>query len=144
MKIKRIEFMGEIRDIHNDNVDVLVETEDGYNYIIVVVTLQDLLEEMNQEKVNFVQPCSPKIIVKKLTKEIVTEAIQAYAEDEGYWLKLCHFGDALHISSFNKLEVEHRREQKEFAILHGLEELQDDIKKLEKLDSLEKSKLVDR
>ena len=42
-------------------------------------TPQDLLEE----------------IVKKLTKEILTEAIEAYGEDDGYWLKLHHFSDEL-------------------------------------------------
>ena len=47
-------------------------------------TLQDLLEEMNQEKSNYLRPGTYNIIVKKLTKEIVTEVIQAYAEDDGY------------------------------------------------------------
>ena len=110
MKIKRIEFMEEITDVHNDNIDVLVENEDGYNYIIGVGTPQDLLEEMNQEKTNFVRPGTLKIIVKKLTKEIVTEAIQAYAEDTGYWLKLHQFANSIDISIFNKLEAEHRKE----------------------------------
>lgn len=53
MKIKRIEFMEEITDVDNDNIDVLVENENGYKYIIGVGTPQDLLEEMNQEKANF-------------------------------------------------------------------------------------------
>ena len=110
MKIKRIEFMEEIRDADNDNIDVLVENEDGYKYIIGVGTPQDLLEEMNQEKANYVQPGTPNIIVKKLTKEIVTEAIQAYAEDDGYWLKLHQFANSIDISIFNKLEAEHRKE----------------------------------
>ena len=64
MKIKRIEFMEEITDVDNDNIDVLVENEDGYKYIIGVGTPQDLLEEMNQEKVNCVRPGTPKIIIK--------------------------------------------------------------------------------
>ena len=110
MKIKRIEFMEEIRDENNDNVDVCVENEDGYNYIVTVGTPQDLLEEMNQEKTNFVRPGSLMIIVKKLTKEIVTEAIQAYAENDAYWLKLHHFAIDIDMSIFNKLEVEHRKE----------------------------------
>jgi len=110
MKIKRIEFMEEITDVHNDNIDVLIENEEGYNYIISVGTPQDLLEEMNQEKTNFVGPGNLKIIVKKLTKEIVTEAIQAYAEDTGYWLKLHQFANSIDISIFNKLEAEHRKE----------------------------------
>ena len=110
MKIKRIEFMEEIRDVDNDNIDVLVESEDGYKYIIVVGTPQDLLEEMKQEKSNYVRPGTINIIVKKLTREIVTEAIQAYAEDDGYWLKLHHFANLIDMSVFNKLEEEHRKE----------------------------------
>ncbi len=46
MKIKRIEFIEEITDVDNDNIDVLVENEDGYKYIIGVGTPQYLLEEM--------------------------------------------------------------------------------------------------
>lgn len=90
---------------------------------------------MSQEKTNFIRPGIPMIIMKKLTKEIVREAIEAY----GYWLKFYHFADSVDI--YNKLEAEYR---KEFAILRGLEKLRDDIKKLEKLDNLEKSKLVHR
>jgi hypothetical protein len=109
MKIKRIEFMEEIRDVINDNIDVIVENEDGYIYTVSVGTPLDLLEEMKQEKTNFVRPGTPMIIVKKLTKEIVTEAIQAYAEDDGYWLKLHQFADDIDISILNKLEEEHRK-----------------------------------
>lgn len=83
------------------------------------------------------------IIVKKLTKEIVPEAIQAYGKDDGYWFKLHHFADSIDIYVLNKLEAEYRKEGKEFVILRGLEKLQDDISKLEKLDNLKKSKLVD-
>jgi len=144
MKIKRIKFMEDVRDVSNDNIDVLVEKEDGSNYIVTVGTPQDLLEEMNQEKTNFIRPGTPMIIVKKLTKEIVREAIEAYGEDDGYWLKLHHFADSIDLYVLNKLEAEYRKERKEFAILRVLEKLQDDINKLEKLDNLEKSKLVDR
>ena len=111
MKIKRIEFMEEITDLYNDTIDVLVENEDGYNYIIGVGTPQNLTEEMNQEKANFVRPGTPKIIVKKLTKEIVTEAIEAYAEDTGYWLKLHQFANSSDISSLNKLKAEPRKKR---------------------------------
>ena len=102
--------MEKVRDLDNDNIDVLVEKEDGYKYIVGVCTPQDFLEEMNQEKTNFVRPGSFKIIVKKLTKEIVTEAIQAYAEDTGYWLKLHQFSDSIDIAILDKLEAEDREE----------------------------------
>ena len=41
---------------------------------------------------------------------IVREAIQAYAKNDGCWLKLCQFGDDIDISVLNKLEAEHRKE----------------------------------
>lgn len=59
-------------DGYSDNIDVLVENDDGYKCRISVRTPQDLLEEINQEKTNFVQPGTIRVIVKKLTKEIVT------------------------------------------------------------------------
>jgi hypothetical protein len=110
MKIKRIEFAHEITDPHIDNLDVFVENEDGYTYTIVVSTPGDLLDQMEQDKINFIMPDTPKIIVKKLTEQIVREAIQAYAENDGYWLKLCQFGDDIDISVLNKLEEEHCKE----------------------------------
>ena len=110
MLIKRIRFIDEIRDVYNDSVDVGVVFEDGYSYTIVVSTPQDLLEEMDQEKTNFIRPGTPRIIVKKLTKEIVTEAIQAYAENDGYWLKLHQFADDIDISVLHQLEAEDRKE----------------------------------
>jgi hypothetical protein len=120
MQIKRIEFLEEIKDVNNDNIDVLVENETGYNYIVTVGTPQDLLEEMKQEKTNFVRPGTPMIIVKSLTEEIILEAIQAYAEDEGFWLKLQHFAIEIDISILNKMEAEHRKEL-ELDDLDGLD-----------------------
>lgn len=110
MLIKRITFIDEIKDVVNDNIDVGVEFEAGYSYTIVVGTPRDLLEKMDQEKTNFIRPGTPRIIVKKLTKEIVTEAIQAYAANDGYWLKLHQFANDVDISILNKLEAEHRKE----------------------------------
>ena len=110
MKIKRIEFAHEITDPYIDNLDVFVENEDGYTYTIVVSTQGDLVDQMVQEKINFIRPDTPKIIVKKLTKPIVRKAIEAYAGNDGYWLKLCQFGDDIDISVLNKLEEEHCKE----------------------------------
>lgn len=58
---------------------------------------------MNQDKANYVRPGTTKIIIKKLTKEIVTEAIQAYTEDTGYSLKLNQFANFIDRSNFTKL-----------------------------------------
>lgn len=108
MRIKKIRFIDEVKDQLNDSIDVGIEFEDGSSYTIIVRTPDDLVEEMLQEGTNFIKPGTPVIVVKQLTKKTVNEAIKAYAEDEGYWLKLCQFGDELDISVFNKLEVQHR------------------------------------
>jgi hypothetical protein len=42
---------------------------------------------MDNEKSDFLSPGDPMIIVRKLTKEVVEKAIEAYAEDEAYYLK---------------------------------------------------------
>jgi hypothetical protein len=120
--IKDIRLLNKIEDEFKGNVDVAVEFKDGYSYVISVSTPADLLEEMEIEKSNFVPPYSPRIIVKKLSKEIITQAIQAYAQNDGYWLKLCQFGDELDISVFNKLEAQHREELGLFE-LGGLDRL---------------------
>ena len=38
------------------------------------------------------------------------EAIQAYTEDAGYWLKFYQFADSINISIFNKLEAKYGKE----------------------------------
>ena len=110
MKIKSIEFAVEVKDEYIDNIDVFVESWDGYTYTVVVSTPQDLAEEMDQENTNFVQPTAMTIIVKRLTKEIVREAIEAYAKNDGYWLKLCQFSDSIDVSILDKLQADHRKE----------------------------------
>ena len=50
---------------------------------------------------------------KKLTKEIIEEAIEAYASDEAYWLKLYHFAGKIDTAVFNQLQAEHMEYLKE-------------------------------
>ena len=116
MQIKKVRFIDEVKNELNDSVDVGIEFEDGSSYTIIVRTPDDLVEEMLQEGIDFIKPGTPVIIVKQLTKKTVNEAIKAYAEDEGYWLKLCQFGDELDISVFNKLEAQHREDVELFPL----------------------------
>ena len=111
MKVKSIEILEEIIDLELDSLDVLVKCEDGYTYVVVVTTPVDLADEMAQEKMNYLKPQGPKIIVKKLTKQIIEEAILAYAENDAYWLKLCHFGHLIDISVLNQVQEDLKFEQ---------------------------------
>ena len=104
MKVKHITFLSEIDDIDifDDNIDVAVELDDGREYVVVVATQKNLLTLMENEKSDFLSPGDPMIIVKKMTKEVVEEAIRAYAEDEGYYLKL--YGTYFDVKTLNVLK----------------------------------------
>ena len=119
MRIKEIRFIDEVGDVNNDNIDVGVVFDDNHSYTIIIRTPQNLIKEMQQEKTNFIEPSTPTIIVKKLTKEIITEAVEAYldADDDGYWLKLCQFGDNIDISVLNQLDSQ----QRELNSFHSLD-----------------------
>jgi len=53
-RIKKSNFIDEIKNKYNDSIDVGVEFEDGYYYTIVGRTPDDLVEKMLQEKTNFI------------------------------------------------------------------------------------------
>ena len=116
MLIKNITFptyLEDITDIENSNIDVFIELEDGYTYTVVVATAKNIESLIDKEKMNYFEPGYPFIIVKKLTKEIITEAIEAYASDDAYWLKLYHFAGKINKTIFNKLQAEHTEYLKE-------------------------------
>jgi uncharacterized tellurite resistance protein B-like protein len=90
MKVESINFLSPIEDIvdiFDDNIDVSVNLENGLNYVVVVGTPKNLLRLMENGKSNFISPGDPIVVVKKMTKKVVEEAIQAYADDDAYYLK---------------------------------------------------------
>ena len=112
MLVKKISFvrptlLEEIPDIEDYNLDVFVELEDGYTYTVVIATAKNIVSLMDKEKTNFLEPGDPFIIVRKLTKEIIEEAVKAYAENDAYWLKFYHFAGEVDTAVFNTLQAEH-------------------------------------
>ena len=94
MLIKSISFSTYLKiiiDIKNSNIDVFVELEDAQTYTIIIVTVKNIKFLINKEKVNYFKLVYPFIIIKKLIKEIITEAIQAHISDNVYRSKLYHF-----------------------------------------------------
>jgi len=108
MVVKKISFpvpLTNIEDIYDDNIDVFVDLENGRSYTVVVGTYKNILSLLKKEKNNFLPPGEPMIIGKKLTMEVIEEAIEAYAkDDDGYWLKLDHFASFIEAEVFDKLE----------------------------------------
>ena len=56
---------------------------------------------MDKEKSDFLSLGDPMIIVRKFTKEVVEKAIEAYTEDEAYYLKF--YATELDIKTLNVL-----------------------------------------
>jgi hypothetical protein len=46
---------------------------------------------MTKDKMDFLKPGCPFIIIRKLTFEIIEKAIQVHLKNDAYWLKLHHF-----------------------------------------------------
>lgn len=91
MKIKTITYptaLEKIPDVSNDNIDVFVETENGLHFMITICTPLFYLNYMEKEKLNFISASPPDIIVKRLTHDIIKQALESFCEDDGYWMKL--------------------------------------------------------
>ena len=70
---------------------------------------------MDKEKTNFLLPGYPLIIVKKLTKEIIIEAITEYASSNGvYWLKFYHFAGNISDDMLDQFKYKAIEEEKKF------------------------------
>jgi hypothetical protein len=142
MLIRNIRILDEITDIENDSIDVCVDSEDGYTFTVSIATTKHLLQRMDEEKSNFSNPNELIIVVRKLTQEIITEALEAYAEDNGFWLKLHEFASEIDISVFDELQAKHVKESIEFNLLSGLDDLEKEINKFDKLNNAQKSNLA--
>ncbi|MEC0211374.1 hypothetical protein ABEX47_31235 [Paenibacillus ehimensis] len=91
MKIKQIKFptpLTEIKDIENDNIDVIVELEDGFSYTVVVTTPKNLMWYMKKENLNYIPASSLEIIVSSLTEANIYQAIENFSQGDAFWLKL--------------------------------------------------------
>ncbi|MGC6767338.1 hypothetical protein [Enterococcus sp. LJL51] len=112
MKIKAIRYpttLDKIEDITNDNIDVFVELEDGHSYTVIVATLKNIQTLMGSS--GYLRPgLAPQfVIVRELTKELITTAIEAHAEeDNGLWIKLSHLTTEFYISELDEI-LEKRR-----------------------------------
>jgi hypothetical protein len=104
MLLKKINFPSPLEDIYDDNIDVFVELEDESQYTVIVGTTEKFLTLMSRNEMDFLKPCCPFILVKKLTMEVIEKAIHAHTQDDAYWLKLHHFSASIDSAMFNKLQ----------------------------------------
>ena len=127
----------------NTNVEVSVTLKkDGFTLSVIVGTPDNLKYLMEKEKSNYYGPGLPWIVVKKVTEEIVQEAVEAYMEDipDNYWLKLYYFATDIDISVLNDLQARLTYKRKKFELISNLEE---QIGKLNNLSDADKADLID-
>ena len=109
MLVTKINFPSSLEyteDLYNDNLNVFVELEDGSEYCVIVGTPKNILYLMDKDDMNFSEVGIPFIIVRKLTFDIIKEAIEAYAEGDAKWLKLHRFAAEIRNEVYNKLREE--------------------------------------
>ena len=129
MKLINIRILDDLEniDIENGSIDVFVETDDGYTYTLSLATPKHLQFLMDKEKMEYYGPGRPFIFVNKLTPEIIEQTVKNFVEtefNEGYWLKVYHFGGwegAIDESIFDQLKEKKRKEERESEKLEALE-----------------------
>ena len=107
MKIRKIEYPTKLSKInqYDDNIDVFVETEDGKVLTLTVCTPQFYVSLMDKEELNYVPAGPPDIIVRELSEKNIREALQAYCQDNGYWMKAFYLlGESVGIFSHEEMD----------------------------------------
>lgn len=87
MKVVSIEYPTPLEGCSrlNDNIDVFVELENGNSYCVTVATVDWICARTGTKYL----PCgAPNIIVKELQQQLIEEAIDEYAADDAYWLRV--------------------------------------------------------
>ena len=105
MKIKQIKYskpLNEIPDINNASIDAFVEMEDGITYIIAVGTPEKLHEIMDLQG-GFYHGV-PWVFVTQLTETSIRNALEKYADDNGFWLKMYHLAGVSGLMSVEKID----------------------------------------
>jgi len=59
---------------------------------------------------NFLEPGCLFIIVRKLTMKIIEKVINAYLQNDAYWLKLDNFSTNIDNDMFNRLQKDQDKE----------------------------------
>jgi len=89
MKINRIRYLSRLDENNpdNDNMDVLVELDDGRSCLVVFSTPNNIYWCMENEGKDYFFGV-PIVFVKRLTAENLKRAIEAIIlEDEGKWFE---------------------------------------------------------
>ncbi len=73
-----------IEDANNDNIDVCISLSNGKSYTIVFITPDNLKQQMNEKKEQFIFPDFRFVIVKSITQSDIEAAIKRIASEPYY------------------------------------------------------------
>jgi hypothetical protein len=81
-------------DVICDNIDVFVKLENKKEYCVTIATIEWIIQNMDN---GFLEPGAPNIIVSKLDAEIIENALNEYALEDAYWLRVfsLSYGDQI-------------------------------------------------
>lgn len=79
--------LGQI-DPDNDNIDILVQTENGKQYTFVVATPDNLKYLMYKDKVSFLKPGLPFLFVEKLTHTNINNVVKSLLEEDEQLIRI--------------------------------------------------------
>ena len=108
MLVKSIRFESELEDfekIDNDDVDAIIELDDRYDYLVLLITPKNVLSLINTERSNFLFPMDSMRFVKEWTMKNIERTIKAkaYAKKDTFLLKLFHLASGIDIKTLNIL-----------------------------------------
>ena len=75
-------------DPDNDNIDILVQTENGKQYTFVVATPDNLKYLMNKDKISFLRPSLPFLFVEKLTHANIDNVVKSLLEEDEQLIRI--------------------------------------------------------
>jgi hypothetical protein len=116
LEIRKIIYptsLNSLKDPENDNVDIIVELEDGFSYTMVVATPKNLYTLMENEDQFFLSSGPPMLFVKKLTEDNIYKVVQEFATNNAYWLKSYYLAADHDIKHLNQLLARFKEQVKE-------------------------------
>ena len=75
-------------DPDNDNIDILVQTENGKQYTFVVATPDNLKYLMNKDTISFLKPGLPFLFVEKLTHTNIDNVVKSLLEEDEQLIRI--------------------------------------------------------
>lgn len=75
-------------DSDNDNIDILVQTENGKRYSFVVATPDNLMHLMQKDNLPYLKPGLPFLFVEKITESNIRMLIDSLFEESEQLIRI--------------------------------------------------------